>query len=241
MTRDWQINELAEIVATGDPTLLRTLWSTVVDADKSMASAVYQANRSVGRHVFGSQLAQQLTTTAWILDRYGELKRPRQVSFEQLRDGWKQPSANSLLHKLGFGAHAAQLEQLEAAKPFYAEQLGIEVEDAELLKEAHAVGITSDDLRELIAQRPGQPEVSDASPQTRALYSPSSGERTQRPSEGYTPLCDAVGGCGKRRREPLRRQMRPVSWAHMATSTRFRAPSFRMRLARWALTVLGVM
>src|SRR5215212_2162223 len=46
--------------------------------------------------------------------------------------------------------------------------------------------------------------------------------------------------CG-RWREPLRRQMRPVSWAHMATSTRFRAPSFRMRLARWALTVLGVM
>src|SRR5918995_3882253 len=41
---------------------------------------------------------------------------------------------------LGFGAHAAQLEQLEAAKPFHAEQLGIEVEDAELLKEAHAVG-----------------------------------------------------------------------------------------------------
>jgi hypothetical protein len=37
------------------------------------------------------------------------------------------------------------------------------------------------------------------------------------------------------------RQMRPVSWAHMATSTRFRAPSFRVRLARWALTVLGVM
>ena len=48
-------------------------------------------------------------------------------------------------------------------------------------------------------------------------------------------------GRAKRRREPLRRQMRPVSWAHMATSTRFRAPSFRMRLARWALTVLGVM
>jgi hypothetical protein len=70
---------------------------------------------------------------------------------------------------------------------------------------------------------------------------PSSGGRTMCPFEGYTPLCDAVGGCSRRRREPLRRQMRPVSWAHMATSTRFRAPSFRMRLARWALTVLGVM
>jgi hypothetical protein len=47
---------------------------------------------------------------------------------------------------------------------------------------------------------------------------PSSGERTQRPSEGYTPLCDAVGGCGKRRREPLRRQMR-----------RSRGPTWRPR------------
>lgn len=55
--------------------------------------------------------------------------------------------------KLGFGAEAAQLEQIEAAKPFHAEQFGIEVEDAELLREAHAAGITSDDLPEFIAQR----------------------------------------------------------------------------------------
>lgn len=153
VTRDWRINGLAEIVETGDPTLLQTLWNTVTDADQTMASAVYQANRSAGRHIFASQLAQQLTTTAWILDRYGELKQPRQVAFEHIPDGWKQPAANSLVHKLGFGADAAQLEQLEAAKPFHAEQLGIEVEDAELLKEAHAAGITSDDLREIIAQR----------------------------------------------------------------------------------------
>ena len=35
--------------------------------------------------------------------------------------------------------------------------------------------------------------------------------------------------------------MRPVSWAHMATSTPLRAQSYLMRLARWALSVLGVM
>src|SRR3954452_17354568 len=51
---------------------------------------------------------------------------------------------------------------------------------------------------------------------------------------------DAVG-VRQTAAEPLRCQMRPVSWAHMASSTRFRAPSLRMRLARWALTVLGVM
>jgi hypothetical protein len=153
VTRDWQVSGLAEIVATGDPTLLQTLWNTIVDSDQTIATAVYQANRSAGRYAFESQLAQQLTSIPWILDREGELKLPRQISLAELRDGWKHPSANSLVLKLGLGAEAAQLEQIEAAKPFHAEQLGIEVEDAELLKEAHAAGITSEDLRLFIAQR----------------------------------------------------------------------------------------
>jgi hypothetical protein len=34
---------------------------------------------------------------------------------------------------------------------------------------------------------------------------------------------------------------RPVSYAHMASSTRLRASSLRMRLARWVLTVLMLM
>src|SRR3954451_5712699 len=72
-------------------------------------------------------------------------------------------------------------------------------------------------------------------PTTRGVLTPEDGMKPG------TVHCDVVWGGGKRRGEPLLRQMRPVSWAHMATSTRFRAPSFRMRLARWALTVLGVM
>jgi hypothetical protein len=35
--------------------------------------------------------------------------------------------------------------------------------------------------------------------------------------------------------------IRPVSWAHIAISTRFRASSLRMRLTRWVLTVLMLM
>lgn len=153
VTRDWRVSGLEEIVATADPTLLQTLWNTIVDSDQTFATAVYQANRSARCYAFESQLAQQLTKLPWILDREGVLKLPQQVSLAELRDGWKQPPANSLVLKLGFGAEAAQFEQIEAAKPFHAEQLGIEVEDAELLKEAHAAGITRDDLREIIAQR----------------------------------------------------------------------------------------
>src|SRR3954453_6432358 len=67
--------------------------------------------------------------------------------------------------------------------------------------------------------------------------------REDLPAAKYVVQRSVVRSAGRRREihDQVGRQMRPVSWAHMATSTRFRAPSFRMRLARWALTVLGVM
>lgn len=154
--RDWQIENLTEIVETGDPTLLQTLWDTIVDADATKALAVYRANRSARRHVFDSQLVQQLTSTAWLLDRDGQLRLPSEITLDELRDGWKSPGEASLAHKLNFGAVAARQEQREAAKPHHARQLGIDLEDVELLKEAHAAGINSDDIREMIAEKRSQ-------------------------------------------------------------------------------------
>lgn len=48
-----------------------------------------------------------------------------------------------------------------------------------------------------------------------------------------------VGICGLGAGGGLR--IRPVSWTHMAISTRGRASSSRMRLAGWVLTVLMLM
>ena len=139
--RDWRIDHLEEIAATGDPSLLRTLWNAVVEAKAAMASAIYQANRSASRHVFDSQLRQQLASTAWVLDRDGELRRPQEITLEEIPDGWPQPAEDSLVHKLGFGALAAEQEQLKAAKPHHAEQLGIDLKDADLIKVAREAGI----------------------------------------------------------------------------------------------------
>lgn len=147
-TVDWRIERLRDIVATGDPVLLQTLWETVIDAKGAKASAIYQRNRSAGQHVFNSQLHQQLTTTAWVLDRDGRMRLPREVTLDDIRDGWRRPTKESLVHKLQFGSEAAAKEAqasakefLEIRKSYHAEQLGIDSKIADLLKEAEADGI----------------------------------------------------------------------------------------------------
>ena len=169
---DWRIEHLEKIAATGDPSLLQTLWNSVVEAKATKASAIYQANRSATRHVFDSQLRQQLTSTAWVLDREGNLRRPREMTLEELPDGWRQPSADSLVHKLGFGALAAEKERLEVVKPQYAEQLGIGLGDAEVVKEAREAGIDVETvLHELIELQRSQeafPDGASEDPDRRA-------------------------------------------------------------------------
>ena len=59
----------------------------------------------------------------------------------------------------------------EAFKPVAAKQVGIDLEDVELLKEARAVGISSDEIRELIALRRTDeafPNASSADPDRRS-------------------------------------------------------------------------
>ena len=108
----------------------------------------------------------------WVMDRDGELRLPRELELQELRDDWRQPAEDSLVHKLGFGAEAALQDERAAAKPHYAEQLGIGLEDAELIKEARAAGIDVEAaIHELIALKRSQgtfPDGASGDPERRA-------------------------------------------------------------------------
>lgn len=152
---DWDISNFVAVVETGDPTLLRSLWEEISAAPTARAVAIYQANASYNQYRFDSLALQKLAGSAWIPSHHGELQRPRNVTLDELPADWQKPPVGSLAAALPFGADAAKQEEHEAAKPAFAQQLGIELEDVELLKEAHEAGVTSDDLRELIAQKRG--------------------------------------------------------------------------------------
>lgn len=145
---DWHIERLSEIVETRDELLLRMLWNAVVDAKGTKARARYRANLSHEPHDFDSQLYQQLTSTAWVLDRDGELRRPREIALEEIRHGWRQPATGSLVHELGFGEEVAQRQAGEVTRADHASALGIEPEDAERLMRLRAAGVDVDALLE---------------------------------------------------------------------------------------------
>ncbi len=116
---DWEIEGLTTIIACGDERLLKTLWMTVIETPGDRAKAVYRANGSTPRYEMDSMVAQTLKGKAWILDRDGELRRPSQITREDLRPDWPTPSGVSLLNSLDFEGEsrgrAADRRQAESA------------------------------------------------------------------------------------------------------------------------------
>ena len=56
--RDWDIENLDEVVESGNYDLIRMLWQAVVGAKAPKADAVYRANASAPRYRIESQLVQ---------------------------------------------------------------------------------------------------------------------------------------------------------------------------------------
>lgn len=150
---DWDIESLDKIIESGDHDLIHTLWQTVVHAKAEKAEALYKANNSARRYTFDSQLAQKLKSKAWVLDRNGELRRPRQVTADDLPDGWERPVASSLVHKIDLGADAAKRRKKAEGVSEFLWHEGLEDDGFDVLREAKEAGLTTSELRDFIRDR----------------------------------------------------------------------------------------
>lgn len=168
---DWDIESLDKITESGDHDLIRTLWHTVVNAIGEKAGAVYRANNSTRRYTFDSQLAQGLKSKAWVLDRNGDLRFPREVTIDDLPDDWERPSTSSLVHKLDFGADAVQQRQKADGVSDFLREEGLADDGIDVLREAKEAGLTSSELRDLIRERAASrrfPESASYDPKRRS-------------------------------------------------------------------------
>ena len=200
IARDWVIPDFDAIVATADPILLRTLLRAVAFAPADRADAAYRANNAQPWHRMRSQVAQQLSGTPWILDRYGNLNLPREIDpadlDEQLLgdtvltpETFELAAASTLLGKVGFGAKrasdaaaAAVAEQRRAQADETAQRLGFEdAGEAERFKaarekdpEAFARFLADAEMADLVL-----PEGSSSSPGRRADHAAQGAEGAQ--------------------------------------------------------------
>ena len=133
MRKDWDIGRFDDIVETADPSLLQSVWEAICSTPAASAIAVYQANASYAPHRFESMARQRLTGTQSPTNGRG-LLLPQNLTLEELPEGWRQPPAGSLAAVLPFGADAAKRREEDALKPVAAKQLGIDLQDVELLR-----------------------------------------------------------------------------------------------------------
>ncbi|SDL43761.1 sacsin N-terminal ATP-binding-like domain-containing protein [Tessaracoccus oleiagri] len=168
---DWGIADLDKILESQDHILLRQLWDTVARAPASKAIASYQANKSAPKHPMASQLAQALKTTAWILDRNGDVKLPCDMTIDDLPEDCVRPVNASLVHRLDFGAEAhRRREKLEGVSNFLREE-GLDEDGIEVLREARDLGFTIEQMRAFLRQHAeplGFPEAASIDPDRRS-------------------------------------------------------------------------
>ena len=150
---DWGIERLDDIIDSGDPDLLRTLWHTVAAAPKSKADAAFQANGSAQRHAMESQLVQALKVAAWVLDRNGDFKAPRELTLAELPEDWEVPLPGSLVHKLEFGAEDHRRRQKTEGVTAFLREEGLDDDSIDFLREAKVVGLSIADMREIVRER----------------------------------------------------------------------------------------
>lgn len=99
---------------------------SVVEARPDWARAVYQLNRSAERHEIRSRLAQRLESTAWVLDRDGNLRTPARATEEDLAPGLSMPAQEpSLLSEVGFGRDAVRAAARRNERDIQAEAFGL--------------------------------------------------------------------------------------------------------------------
>ena len=165
---DWDLADFESILRTRDADLLRALWDLACKEPSSRSQAVYQANGSSSRHSFASRIAQRMSTTEWVLDRYDELRSPQSMTEDLLPIGWPPPPPASLAMAVSFGAdkRANDLEARERRAK--ADSLGISLELADEFAELDEEG-----QLELVAyarslrDRPAFPEASSSDPERR--------------------------------------------------------------------------
>jgi len=124
-TDDWDFPALDQVLARKNRPLLKLLWEAISTAPASCGDAVFQRNASARAHQIRSQLIQRLDDRAWILDRRGRLKYPRDMTVDDLSDGWTPPRDGTLVMRLGFGEKARVRD----------------AEESQLRKNAHAIGM----------------------------------------------------------------------------------------------------
>lgn len=137
INRDFQISNMTELLESNDLEILSLIWVKMCKARKPELSASYRPNKSFNIKTAPSSLVHSLTNSSWIPTKNGQLYPPQKVTREMLLDEYIYDNRNDWLTAIGFGEEAAQATEEYRAKQQSAQSIGIDIEDAEFIRNNH--------------------------------------------------------------------------------------------------------
>ncbi|MGA9580785.1 MAG: hypothetical protein WBR13_02305 [Allosphingosinicella sp.] len=171
---DFDIPQLAAILALSDPEVSKMVWATVTSMGSHVMRARWSPNQRYQPNVVPSQLAAKLAATKWISTKEGEFRRPREITAKDLPAGFPLQPAIHWLEAVGFGAEDRQKSEQHQARRRAAEAIGLphELADRLLALSAEARGVLAGEMLRRIEQGdftpPEFPQRESQNPQKRA-------------------------------------------------------------------------
>ena len=126
-------------IIRGKPLLSKLIWLTIMcsNAKEYPTSAYYKANASDIKKSVPALYICTLKENAWILDKNNHLRKPEDMTFEDLPDDWKRPAEDyehPVLKAIEFGKNSQQRREEQLKKDQFARENGFK--NAEQMEEA---------------------------------------------------------------------------------------------------------
>ena len=134
INQDYQIKGLEEWIGNNNLKLANLVWAKMCNAGKAVQRAHFRPNQQYQTKVAPSTLIYCLSESSWIPSKDGSFYPPKKMTKSDLLDDFVYDNRNGWLTAIGFGEEAAQATEEYKEKQQNAKNLGINIEDAELIK-----------------------------------------------------------------------------------------------------------
>lgn len=172
VSEDYVIPSCFDLLSARDPEISRLIWRTMSQAAVEVLQAKFRPNRSYDLRTAPSSVVIALRDTAWVPDKSGEFRRPRDMTRSHLPAGFPFPAQPEWLSAVGFGEAERQRSESYCRRVEMAKELGLPVElldrldDLDQASRQSAVEQFSDLLER--ERQPEFPERTSANPERRA-------------------------------------------------------------------------
>jgi len=205
---------------TGLPSLIKMkkrdvsllIWDTVCKAKPEFLEAEFRPNQQYDLRSDKSSLVLALSKAEWIPDKRGTLKKPADISKENLHKAFKYDNRNGWLDEIGFGENAKKETEEFKIRKEMATKLGIPLEIAEhfsrLPEEEHRK--ETKEMLGFLKKKEDERKKRNFDDENRVSYPEALTAAFSTPGE--TAVCEPIEGAGRsnnaaRRRSKIKEEL----------------------------------